>query len=161
MVLLLGIDVIQPLRGLLKNTHRAVMFGQVKSVPFLGIECHAVPTFLRLRERQYVRNTCRVVPYSSVPTELADQLSTGNSSVAVNVHRVRMFANIRQQFFVAKHIDCRLVIKKDPVSRKLAVVLDLHDNPVVRPVSAHVNEGIVVDLILVVKEVDVIHSTRE
>ena len=40
-------------------------------------------------------------------------------------------------------------------------MLDLHGNPVVGPDSAHVNEGIVGNLILVIEEVDVIYATCE
>lgn len=49
-------------------------------------------SFTRARDKMFASR--RIVPDGPVPNEFSDQIRTGNTSIAVNVHGTRVFANV-------------------------------------------------------------------
>jgi hypothetical protein len=66
-------------------------------------------------------------------------------------------ANVCQEVSVTEDVDCRLVVKKDPVSQQLSLTPDPHDDTVtcIRH-DVHVDELIFIELILVVEEANIV-----
>ena len=125
----------------------------MKSIPLRAIKSHTISSLLHTCKRQNVCNAFRVIPDSTVTHELADQVCTGHTSIAVNIHHIGVLANICDKTFVTKHINSGLIVQQDPVARETTITIKLHGHTICLIVCVHIQQLVVHITVLVIKKV--------
>ena len=113
---------------------------QVKSIVISRIKGHPKAALLCLCKREDIRDAIGIVPHCSVSAKFSDQSCTGDTGIAMDVHRVGMFSDVGQEVFIAKHVNGGLVVEKNPVLWQFPISLNLHDNTFVLSPHVHVDE---------------------